>query len=100
MSNKFQESLNRYVEHIIKDYQKFGSNGNLTITFEKGQKFIRVVRTNCGSSSSHSFIALGDAKWPEGTILKSASWKAPAQNKSRGNIFDEKYSRVSWCGVN
>jgi hypothetical protein len=49
----------------------------------------------------HSFIVKEDKEirgkfWKKGDILKPASWKTPALNKARGNIF-ENYI-VKWTG--
>ena len=53
------------------------------LTFEFGQKYIRVVRSDGSSSRSvHCFIDMTD-----GNVLKSASWKSPAKH-ARGNIFN------------
>jgi hypothetical protein len=37
-------------------------------------------------------------KFKKGTILKAASWAAPAKNYGRGNILDGNYD-VRWTGV-
>lgn len=51
---------------------------------EVGSVYIRVVR----GGSVHSFIVRKDnGKFKAGDILKSASWRAPAKNYVRGNIF-------------
>ena len=52
---------------------------------EPGSKFIKIVRGKNGKAKSvHCFIRIAD-----GAIMKAASFNAPAQNFSRGNIFDE-----------
>ena len=90
----------RLQEAVDKDYgyfQKEGSPLRVKIDFEEGSKYIRIVSTSpYGSRSAFGFI-----EKETGNILKSASWKAPAKNFSRGNIKDE-YSgvrRVRWTGI-
>ena len=55
------------------------------ILYEVGRKYARIVKVDQlnGSQSVHTFVNLDN-----GDILKSGSWKAPAPNGVRGNIFD------------
>lgn len=107
LTPKFQKALDAYIAHIIADYSnwttrsKMDSKERMVVTYEPGQKFVKIIHSTYGSRSVHSFVSLGTAKWPEGTLLKSASWKAPAQNFSRGNIYDvDSYKkRATWTGV-
>ena len=39
------------------------------------------------------------SKFKAGDILKAASWKAPATNFVRGNLFEKTFDRVRWTGV-
>jgi hypothetical protein len=104
-----QKVFDRYAKHIVDNYYSWRGNRAVykdapempfNVSFEPGSKYIRVVTDSHGHRSSHSFIATANAgKWPEGTILKCASWKAPAQNFARGNIFDETHPRVTWTGA-
>jgi hypothetical protein len=110
----FDTSLTAYLDHIRADYtswqnlaaktdpisvkireemnQRFVTN----VKVEHGSKYVRVV-TNGGA---HSFIVVKDTpKFPAGTILKAASWKAPATNFARGNILSGDFSRVTWTGA-
>jgi hypothetical protein len=106
-----QEAISKYLEAIKADYAKFYETSssskeyierqiaefNAGLKFEYGSKFIRVITQN---RSAHSFIALRDeGKFKAGDILKSASWRAPAKNFARGNIFAGKFDRISWAGV-
>ncbi len=47
-----------------------------------GKKYARIVRNEPSGKSVYCFV-----NRENGDILKSASWKAPAQH-ARGNIFD------------
>ena len=62
---------------------------NLTppmVRVEGGRKYIKVA-TVCGSNGSRSVYCFVRAE--DGAILKPATWKAPALNFTRGNIFDQ-----------
>ena len=63
-----------------------------------GSKYIKVIRRD-NQTSVHSFIVniYDDKKFKYGDILKAASWKTPARNFARGNIF-ENY-KVRWVGM-
>ncbi len=111
----FDTKLSAYLDHIRADYLSWQDhvtpdtdpirakirqemcdrfvNG---VTVEIGNKYAKVV-TN---GSAHSFIVtVGTSKFPAGTILKAASWKAPATNFARGNILLGDFSRVTWTGA-
>ena len=63
-----------------------------------GSKYIKVIRRD-NQTSVHSFIVniYDDDKFKYGDILKAASWKSPARNFARGNIFEE--YKVKWTGA-
>ena len=63
-----------------------------------GSKYIKVIRRD-NQTSVHSFIVniYDDDKFKYGDILKASSWKTPARNFARGNIF-ENY-KVRWVGM-
>ena len=65
-------------------------------TIEHNQKYVR-ISTN--SSVSAFIVAVDDdKKFKKGDILKPASWKAPARNFARGNVFDGGYE-IRWTGA-
>lgn len=98
-----QDILDQYAAHIQKSYDDWNTSCNyptrkIGIEFEVGRKFIKVIR-NDGQRSVHSFIInADDYKFPLGTILKSANYKAPALNAGRGNVLTKDWNSVSWTG--
>ena len=96
------EALIAYKDVIIADYEKNlacrDEDGNLRfgIEFEEGSKYVKVVSLSWSSRSVHSFIEKSN-----GNIWRAASWKAPARNFARGNVFDRAsyLNRTSWTGV-
>jgi ribulose bisphosphate carboxylase small subunit len=111
MSQITPEMLSNLATYIKQDYINWwGSRiGDKTVReminefiveFETGSSYIRVVQGSLnGQRSAHSFIVVKPGKFPVGTILKSASWKAPAKNFARGNILTGDFKRVRWTGV-
>lgn len=93
-----------YKDFIIDNYNNKwvpGTGGDadaarFAIEFEEGNKYIKVVSLSWGSRTVHSFI-----EKKTGAIWKAASWKAPAKNFARGNVFDSKgyLPRLSWTGI-
>ena len=91
-----------YKDAIIADYEKNLScrdeDGNLRfgIEFEEGSKYVKVVSLSWSSRSVHSFVEI-----ETGDIWRAASWKAPARNFARGNVFkpDSYLNRTTWTGV-
>ena len=108
------EFLSDYANHVKTDYIKWwGPRGaeehvqkmiaNFTVSFEPGSSYIKVVKADLDGThrSVHSFIVNKAGKFPLGTILKSASWKAPATNFARANLLDRQtWNRVTWTGCN
>jgi hypothetical protein len=108
-----QAQLDAYAAHIRADYVKWWGPERLKdkhiqemiaefqIEFEVGSSYIKVVKAG-NNRSVHSFIVNKDGKFPKGTVLKSASWKAPATNFGRAHIAhpDSWVGHVSWTGAN
>ena len=63
-----------------------------SIEVKEGSKYIKITTGN----SVWGFVNKGNKDFRVGDILKAANWRAPALNRSRGNVF-EKYS-VAWTG--
>lgn len=92
-----------YKDAIVADYAKFIKDMEYTsldkfgVEFEEGSKYVKIIKISAGGSRSvHSFVEKST-----GDILKAASWKAPARNFTRGNVFDvATYAkRVQWTGI-
>jgi hypothetical protein len=113
-----KEALETYLEAIKKDYLrdvhppvtdgdviKEQVRGEMIVkffsglTFEMGSKYIKVITSHGEASRSvHSFIVREDGpKFKKGDILKAATFKAPALNQARGNIFGTYHT--SWTGA-
>tara|TARA_A100001011_G_C13769306_1_gene618477 strand:- start:70 stop:483 length:414 start_codon:yes stop_codon:yes gene_type:complete len=86
----------RIKENSVKEFKD-------CIDYDVGNKYIKVVKREPNSASVHSFIVNthNDKKFKYGDILKAASWKSPARNFPRGNVFTTDYARtnISWCGA-
>jgi len=97
-------ALTMYADHLKADYNKWNKNvhnNKFDVTFDRGRKFIRVVKTSWGSTSVHSFICIQPhGKFQFGDILKAAGWAAPAKNFARGNVLDpSSYVDHKWTGA-
>lgn len=96
-----QIGLNKVAELMKADYAKTGFNGDFEIEFDFGRKYIKIVEVKRGSRSVNGFVVNchDDKKYPYGTLLKQAGWKAPERNKSRGNIFNLEGKTLPWTGI-
>ena len=74
----------RIQEMIDEHYaQQLPNLNSPTIFVAGGRKYIKVAKRD-NQTSVFCFVRAED-----GAILKAATWKAPALNFTRGNIFDE-----------
>lgn len=105
------EMLQTYCDALRTDYYKWREKCNtknpssydpgMKFIWERGNKFIKIVHTETNGShrSVHSFVVgVPTTKWKTGDILKAASWRAPAQNFSRGHITGT-LNKFSWAGL-
>lgn len=96
------------IEHIKADYsgwqtraksdikQKMIAEFNNGLSFKVSRKFVKIIT----GGSVHSFVVIAEGeKFPVGTILKAASWSAPAKNFGRGNVLDRSFGRIQWTGA-
>ena len=67
---------------------------NESLRYEVGQKYVRILQNN----RVWGFVVASenDKKFPQGEILKAASYKSPTRNAGRGNLFTE-YT-IEWTG--
>jgi len=97
-----QERINGYIEMVQDKMNAYWEQMNFThsdpdnITVDYGNKYARVVHQNGAQRAVHTFVNMIN-----GDILKSGSWKAPAPNGVRGNIFEDDFgaSRVNEYGA-
>ena len=92
-----------YKDNIVANYVDWCRSagisdiGQFGVEFEPGSKYVKVVKISSGGSRSvHSFV-----EKETGAIWKAASWKAPAKNFARGNVFDSDtyLNRLEWTGI-
>jgi hypothetical protein len=103
VNDKLSVALIGYKDAIVGNFVKWCSDagvsdiGKFGVEFEPGSKYVKVVKISSGGSRSvHSFV-----EKETGAIWKAASWKTPARNFSRGNVYDASTyaGRLSWTGV-
>jgi hypothetical protein len=84
----------KYFDHM----QIMNKSFEDSLSYQDGKVYIKIIIKD---SSAHSFIVKEDTKqFKKGDILKAASWKAPAKNFARGNVFNvDSYKNVQWCGA-
>ena len=105
---EFLNALGELEMRIIEDYESFITRGGKDMTpvsqnmFDKfkdglgylpGNKYLKIITEN----SVWGFINLKNKNFKEGDLLKAATWRAPALNKPRGNVFDNNYV-INWTG--
>lgn len=109
-----ETALAAYTKHLSDDFDHWSKPSEFRQKHvwlaEPGRSYIKIVQNYASASgrheggSAHSFIVLKSPKGKNfqfGDILMAASYKAPATNFARGNIFDyDSYkSRARWSGV-
>ena len=96
---KLNQKIDLLCEDIVKCHDEdFPSlEGKLKAYPQKGQKFIKIIREDIerdhrmGSKSVWGFINLSHSDFEIGDVLLAKSFKAPALNKSRGNLLSQPY---------
>jgi hypothetical protein len=91
--DNLKSAISQYCRHLEKALNaRFPTSGTQYV-YEIGNKYVKIISESTGfgqSRHSHSYVVIGDqGKFKHGDILKSASWKAPAKNFSRGNVFGD-----------
>ena len=101
ITKEFTEKMDLLMERITMDYNAFrGTNArkdSTVFTYDTGKKYARVWQID-SQKRCWGFVVMStdDVKFQYGDILKSASWKAPARNYARGNIFGD--HTIRWTG--
>jgi hypothetical protein len=102
ISNDLATALIGLKDVIVADYAKFLKDIDCTedkfgVEFAPGKKYVRIdTISGGGSRSTFCFV-----EKENGNIWRAASWRAPARNFVRGNVFDQAsyIDRVRWTGV-
>lgn len=65
---------------------------------QPGRTYVRIVMLEGDNQHGSAFCFIDKEN---GDVLKAASWKAPAKNFARGNIYDENngLGRFCWTGM-
>lgn len=88
-TSRGRTALNAVGEKMVREF-------NEGLSVEHGRKYIKIV----SRGSVWGFIVATDGdKFPRGSILKAASWSAPARNHARGNVLEGGYT-IQWTGPN
>ena len=78
-----------YYDERLKEYAE-------NFRIEEGRTYIKLI----GNGSVKGFIVKKPTKgFKVGDMLMAASYKAPATNFSRGNVFDGQFDRIRWTGI-
>jgi hypothetical protein len=102
ISNELATALIGLKDVIVADYAKFLKDIDCTedkfgVEFAPGKKYVRIdTISGGGSRSTFCFV-----EKENGNIWRAASWRAPALNFIRGNVYDQAsyIDRVRWAGV-
>lgn len=96
-----QYDLDVYASALIANFRSWKestghrfNNEDYVVTFEEGNKYIRVVRSDADSTSVVAFVEIAT-----GDIYKPETWKKPAKTKPRGNILALTPNVVCWSGA-
>lgn len=103
--NKTVEDLLEAMENLrqimVSNYGNNSGRNEYDVYFEAGSKYTRLYyKTSCQRMCLGFIVnTKNHKKFPFGTLLMSAGWKAPAVNKGRGNIFNLEGKTVQWTGI-
>ena len=107
MTISYEQAIDGVLDAIVADYKQWCDGARISNSMDKSWRvkhskvYSKIIEVRDGKDSSvHSFVVhtTEHKKFKQGDILMSASWKAPALNRARGNIFDG-YSGISWTGA-
>ena len=95
-----KQDLDNFAVAIVENYNIWSDKdadsqiNPMSVIFEEGKKYIRVIRVQGIARSAHSFVEI-----ETGNVWKAASWKVPAKNKPRGHITKLTQNIVYWTGA-
>lgn len=102
---RIEELLDLITDSYVRDFKRpdestdaVGRRFRKKLSLTVGKKYIRIV----SSGSAWGFVVntRDDSKFAYGDLLKPASWKTPARNFSRNNVFDLKpLPKCAWAGI-
>lgn len=99
MYENLDKGLQEYVAHLQKNYESHGYQRR-EFLYEFHRKYVHIISKDDNQRSSHSWVMINDdKKFKAGDILKSAGWKAPARNFSRGNVLCGGFKHIKWAGI-
>lgn len=106
MAKSYEDAIQAVVEAATADYSRWCEQSSITDTYAEnyelkvkhGRVYTKIIQMRDGRSSNvWGFVVKSDThKFPKGSLLKAASFKTPALNHPRGNIFGA--YKVTWCG--
>ena len=105
----YETKVQELIDMMVADYERYVGDREMpspSYYIDSGRNYDRIVYVN-GYNQSEAvagFICRKDnlkKGFVKGDMLMAASWKAPATNFARGNIFDENLegSQIRWTGI-
>lgn len=103
----YEVKVKEVIELMLADYDRYTDDRDMprnSYYVESGRNYDRIVQVN-GYNQSESvagFICRKDNPKKGlvmGDMLMAASWKAPATNFARGNIFTNMPQSIRWTGI-
>ena len=107
MPDTYEQAIDGVLDAIIADYKQWCDGARISNSMDKSWRvkhskvYSKIIEVRDGKDQSvWGFVVhtTEHKKFAQGDILMSASWKAPALNHARGNIFSG-FSGVSWTGA-
>ena len=107
MTDTYEQAIDGVLDAIVADYKRWCDGARISNSMDKSWRvkhskvYSKIIEVRDGKDSSvWGFVVhtTEHKKFKQGDILMSASWKTPATNHARGNIFDG-FSGVTWTGA-
>lgn len=104
LSPTLDRAITRYLKACAHDYllchPTVVPDRQPSYRLDVGRKFVRIWRLFPGMApSAHAFVNVRHPKFAEGDLLMAATWRGPALNQSRGNVFHPESYTAQWYGV-